>query len=314
MNMNSIAIITSLYRSEAFIGEYRRKLAEIQKQLNSVGIDIEVILVANDPTEKELSEIDHITKLHNTRVLQVEREPLYASWNKGVEIAESPVLGFWNVDDIRYADYMIAAYEKLQNGFDLVDARFIGKDTSKSDRERFESYLAYSQNTISPKLCVSPFFMFTQDFFKQAGAFRGDFRIAGDFEWCTRPVVRKAKYVELDQPGGEFIIHGSNLSNSSNPLEWVEINTVLLLREAYDELRPVDPQLMQRKWNELNTGKLEIPEKLQTWLWGQGAKTRYESYIEERQSHPLIRRIRLALARRGLVSSVEWDVHNKPKY
>lgn len=314
MNMNSISIVTSLYRSEAFIAKYRRKLEEIQKQLNSAGIDLEVILVANDPTEVELSEIDRITELHNTRVLHVGREPLYASWNRGVETAKSPIVGFWNVDDIRYADYMIAAYEKLQNGFDLVDAGFIGRDTSKPDQGRPESYPGYSQSTISPKLCVSPFFMFTQDLFKQAGEFRDDFKIAGDFEWCTRPVVRQAKYAELDHPGGEFIIHGSNLSNSKNPLEWVEINTVLLWREAYDQLRPVDPQLMQRKWDELNKGEFAIPDKLQAWLWGQGAKKRYELYSKERSSHPLIRRIRLALARRGLVSSVEWDVHNKPKH
>ena len=313
MSKKDISIITSLYRSEQFFPAYRKQFIQIQSKLADVGIDVELILVANDPTENELNEIDNLKMFVDARVLQVPRESLYKSWNRGIAAAESLVIGFWNVDDVRYSDYMIEAYENLQRGFDLVDAKFLGTNTIQQDSVRSEIHPAYSQDLVSPKLCVSPFFMFTKKFIEQAGMFDEKFKIAGDFEWCTRSVVRKAKYVELRQMSGEFTVHGSNLSNSTNPLEWVEINIVLLYRDMYHELRPVKPDLMQQKWQEHNDRGCTIPENIRAWLWGKGATQRYEQYTKEREAHPLLRRMRLALAKRGLFPSVEWNAHNKPK-
>lgn len=109
------------------------------------------------------------------------------------------------------------------------------------------------------------------------------------------------------------MVHGSNLSNGTNMLEWVEINTVMLFVEEYQQLRPVDPNLMQSKWQTLNTEPISLQPELAVWLWGDGAQERSVAYWRERNAPPFVRRLRLALARRGLLSSVEWDVHHKPK-
>jgi hypothetical protein len=122
--------------------------------------------------------------------------------------------------------------------------------------------------------------------------------------------VRNAPCQILDISGGEFVLHDSNLSGGHNLKEWVEFNIALIWYSNYEHLRPVDPQLMRDTWAAWGHMGSAIPEDIANWLWGEDAQARYFAYTRERNAHPLLRRVRLALARRGLLNSVEWEVHH----
>ncbi|PJF38200.1 MAG: hypothetical protein CUN55_18220, partial [Phototrophicales bacterium] len=128
------------------------------------------------------------------------------------------------------------------------------------------------------------------------------------YEWSKRPAVRESVYQLIKTEGGLFRLHGNNLSNNTSPLEWVEWNIILIWHGGFEHLRPVDPVLMRETWESWGHQGGYIPDDVAQWLWGDGAQERYEAYRRERNSRPFLRRLRLALARRGLWHSVEWDV------
>jgi hypothetical protein len=239
-------------------------------------------------------------------VIHTERESLYASWNRGFEAAQFAVLGSWNVDDVRTAESLMAGYEALEAGFQLVD---MGYDLVQGNQvARYKT--PYRSDSQSPKTGLSPFFMMQRELYQEAGAFNPHFTITGDYEWSKRPVVRAAEYQPLSVVGGQFVLHNSNLSGGQNPMEWIEFNIALIWHGGYEHLRPVDPDRMHETWAAWGHTGGTIPDDIADWLWGDGAYERYAAYISERNAHPLMRRIRLALARRGFVNSVEWDVHH----
>ena len=61
------------------------------------------------------------------RVYYVSRESLYASWNRGINLAKGDVLGFWNVDDVRYPEAVIDAIDLINKGAELVYFPFMIK-------------------------------------------------------------------------------------------------------------------------------------------------------------------------------------------
>lgn len=308
-----VSIITSLYRSAKHIDDYIEHIIDYSAQLSQVDIALEIVIVANDATTDEQQAIERLqqTSALDVTVLYVPRETLYTSWNRGATVAKYDVIGFWNVDDMRLADATIAAYPHFQTGADLVDMPF--KAVNLIDNT--EAIMPpFNPLTISPKHCMTTFALFSKSLYQSAGDFNENFKIAGDYEWSYREAVRESNYVQLEEKlGGYFRIHDANLSNGVNPLEWVEINIVLLWHGLDQEIRPVDPKLMQQAWETWGHQGGAITPQIAKWLWGDGSQARYEAYTKERAQHPLLRRVRLSLARRGLVQSVEWDTHHRPK-
>lgn len=309
--MPALSLITSLYRSEAHLPMYIQRVRDAHTALQSLAPNfaLEIVVVANDATdaEKRLLKDFAATPDVTVNVLHVPRESLYASWNRGVDAAQYDALGFWNVDDVRTAAALVDGAERLQaNVCELVDFPF--------DVARPHETVRYPPNfkpdLFSPKTTPGTFFVFHRALYERNGAFDPRFRIVGDYEWSKRDAVREAPYALSDVTAGTFVVHGDNLSNGVRPLEWVEINTVLLWHGAHHELRPVDPDLMREVWQAWGHTGVDLSDEMQQWLWGVDARERYEAYTRERNAHPLLRRIRLALARRGLWHSVEWDVHH----
>ena len=60
-----------------------------------------------------------------------------------------------------------------------------------------------------------------------------------------------------------------------------------------------------------NTTGVQLPGAVEDFLWGPAAHERWRQYQGERKQGPVQRRIRLALAARGLIRSVEWSVYQR---
>jgi len=305
----TLSIITSLYRSENHLPQY---IEHVQRVFRQITYEVELIIIANEATSTEQDLLQQLSQAAglNVQIIYTPRETLYHSWNRGIAASSGSVIGFWNVDDTRTAEGLTAAHEVISAGVDLVDMAY--ERVEGNQRKLIPA--PYQRESVSPKTGVSPFFMFHRKLVDQAGAFNPHFQIAGDYEWSKREAVRKARYRALDVLSGQFVLHTHNLSGGRNRLEWVEFNTVLLWLGDCEHLRPVDPVLMRENWETWGQqGHVRIPDEIEEWLWGAGSRERFQRYTRERNAHPFLRRLRLSLARRGIIKSAEFDAHQRWK-
>ena len=125
---NSITLITSLYKSEEYLKKYIRRIKKNADFLLKNNIDFEIVIIGNDSTVSEKQELEKFESLNKRiKIFYVSREPLYASWNRGVELAKNEILGFWNVDDIRYPQAIVDGIRLVKQGAELVYFPFIIK-------------------------------------------------------------------------------------------------------------------------------------------------------------------------------------------
>lgn len=319
-----ISIISSLYRVEAHLPQFTASVRKFAQQVHQAGISVYYIPIVNDATPIEQASVDQLTQDINTAghgsmsPQYVGRETLYASWNRGVKLSDTPYFTFWNADDIRDADAFIEGYRALENGATLVDYIFNVRKTVK----RFgliptyveaHSRMLFHTEPFTRKNGVGPFFMASRDLYNQIGDFDENFRVTGDMEWAQRtlPVVN---FYPAEQVGGHFYIHGDNLSNTGTSREDVEVNIIFMrLREWY-QLIPVDPVLMRESWETWgNHEDITLPDDVADFLWGASAEMRWRQYQAERNQPDWMRNFRRRLASRGLIRSAEWDVFLRNK-
>ena len=320
----SAVIISSLYRCEKHLPAFTAAVFGFAKQAHASGIEVQYIPIVNDASPREREAIDRLSREINGAYygsmtpLYVARESLYASWNRGLAASDAAVFGFWNADDLRSADAFAAGYRALQGDFDLVDFPF----TRVSQRRRF-GILPSQQGQLVPALYkanrfgrgtgVGPFFLARRSLYQRVGAFDEHFRVAGDMEWAGRAQAL-ARFQAMDMSGGDFVIHGDNLSNTGGDREDIEVNIIFMRRGDWAQLIPAHPRAQLDAWNSWgNIDGRVAPADTAEFLWGAEAHERWLRYRRERSSGRLRRRLRLALAARGIVKSEEWALHQRSR-
>ncbi len=268
-----LTLITSLYKSERYLAQYIANLKKFAEILSRNKVDFEIIVIANAPSEKE-KELKEIFKNNPWFVFaEVAREPLYASWNRGVESAKNEIIGFWNVDDIRYPEAVIDGLRLLKEGAELVYFPFIIKWYLKI----FRFSLLVKQKKIEPpvferrefvrSMYCGPFFIFKKSLYEKVGPFDEQFKIVGDFDWCVRAAKITDKFVLSDKIAGVFRvdkalgalgISGAGLSGGrANARHLAENNIVCVRHGIKDKIQPADENLMK----EYNSDKIVCKNK-----------------------------------------------------
>ena len=200
-----------------------------------------------------------------------------------------------------------------RDGADLVDFPF-----TAVKRERRLGLLPREKRKLVPCLFererfrrgngLGPFFMASAALYRRLGPFDPNFQIAGDTDWASR-AIPWVKFHRGDASGGEFFMHGGNLSNTGSGREDIEVNIIHMRRQNWDQLRPAEPGPMRSAWESWGkAGQIILPANVSDFLWGPGAEGRWRRYRRERAQPPALRRLRLALAARGLVQSEEWSM------
>jgi hypothetical protein len=298
-----VSIITSLYQAKAHLADYILRVQMVALQLKQARVALELVLVANDPSEWEQKILSDLARaLETTKTatvirLDVPREPLYASWNRGIEASSGQALAIWNVDDERTSAALIEGHRLISAGGAIVDFPFAGSRTIYvgpfTFHPRREFPPQYDPVNFRRKARTSPFFMFSRAVYDEVGPFDPHFRIAGDFDWCARPAALAAAYRKGEALSGTFFLHGDNLSGSQNPLEDVEDDIVMLRRGMWDQLVPANPDLLDEAWTEWgDRGEIEIPQEVQDRLWGVGARKRWMQWQRDQRRKAWMRRVR----------------------
>ena len=313
----SLAIISSLYRCEAHLPAFAAAVFGFARRITAAGIAAHYLPIVNDATRGERERIDQLAREINANYYgrmtphYVARESLYASWNRGLAQSDAPYFAPWNADDIRYAEAAIEGYQALTKGADLVDfgyrrVRRYRRLGLLPREDRQEAACLYDPARFTRRNGLGPFFMSSRSLVERVGGFDAHFRVAGDMAWASR-VHGAARFQQGRSLGGEFTIHGGNLSNTGSETEAVEVNIIFLRRRDYTQLRPAAPNALRAAWTSWgNPANEALPADVEDFLWGPGAEKRWRRYRRERQQPAMLRRLRLALAARGLLHSEEW--------
>ncbi len=321
----SIAIISSLYRCERHLPAFRAAVLSFAQEVSQRGISVHYLPIVNDASREERAQIDQLTREINSRQLgvmaahYVPRETLYASWNRGLALAREAYFACWNADDLRSPAAFIEGYRALQAGANLVDFPFVRRRQSESfsllpRRQReVEVPCLFNPDRFSRGDGLGPFFLASRALYDQAGQFDPHFQIAGDTDWASRALPH-VKFHRGRQSGGEFLVHGDNLSNTGSEREDIEVNIIFMRRGDWQQLRPANPSALRAAWETWgNPAGISLPAEEADFLWGPAAEARWRAYQRERRQPRLLRRLRLALAARGLLQSLEWQMARRGK-
>ena len=315
----TIALISSLYRSEQHLPTFTAAVFGFAKRISESDIAVHYLPIVNDATRAEREQIDRLAQAINSHYYgrmsphYVPRESLYASWNRGLSLSRMPYFAPWNADDIRSDQAFIEGYRALQSGADLIDFPFTrvmqGKRFGTLPREqRIDVPCLFDRERFTRRNGLGPFFMASTALYTRLGPFDANFRVAGDTEWASR-ALPWVSFQRGTQTGGEFLVHGDNLSNTGGEREDIEVNTIFMRRGEWSQVRPANPHSMREAWERWgNPARLPVPNEVADFLWGAEAERRWKRYQRERRQPPLLRRLRLGLAARGLLHSVEWSV------
>lgn len=313
----SLALISSLYRSEKHLPTFAAALFGFAKQVSQQAIEVHYLPIVNDASVHERETIDRLAREINANYygqmtpVYIGRESLYASWNRGINLSRSAYFGAWNADDIRSADAFIEGYRALQDGANLVDFAFTRVSVHRrygifTRERRGHAPILFHPVQFARGNGLGPFFLASRELYRQVGPFDENFQVAGDMEWASRAQTH-ARFHGGRQIGGEFLIHGDNLSNSGADREDLEVNIIFMRRRAWDHLRPAHPGALRDAWFSWGRQRgIELPPEIEEFLWGPESLERWKRYRREKSQRGWQRRLRLALAARGLIRSAEW--------
>jgi GT2 family glycosyltransferase len=247
-----ISIITSLYKSDKYLSDFGKNLIVFSECLISKKINFEIIVIANDPTETELAFAERFSKENWFRFIKVKREPLYATWNRGINLSEGNVIAFWNVDDVRRADAIIDGIKLIDEGADLVYFPFLIRwylnimNVSIPVKRKFILPPEYNKKEFTGSMHCGPFFMFKKSLFQSVGPFDEQFKIVGDFDWCIRAAKITDGFVLSKESAGSFRVDGRGLSSGGKPIHAVENNIVYMRHGVTDKITPINEEYLTK--------------------------------------------------------------------
>ena len=323
--MADLAIITSLYRSNRFLPDYLRRLHLVTREIQQAGLAAEVVVVANDPSARERALLARLAAApFRATVLEVPRETLYASWNRGIQATTAPVLAPWNVDDIRTGESFIEGCRLLGNGPGLVYFPF-----AYATEVRMAPFLRlwlpreglatpFDRETFRSDGRFGPFMMFTRRLYEATGPFDAWFRVWGDVHWVHR-AVHHADFLLATSHGGTFRIHGRNLGWPADPKAQerriAERNVLALEYGAWEKVTALDPALMQATWEDRKS-HVVLPDWMEQRIWGPEAQKRWTASLEARRPRSRMRfpgPRRIARALRWRLRFLAWAALRRPE-
>jgi glycosyltransferase involved in cell wall biosynthesis len=184
-----VSFITSLYRPGGFLEPF------LDLYLKNFSAPFhELMLVHNDPTEEEERVITRYGDLiDNLRHICVERESVYASWNRAIKASSGEYLATWNVDDRR----TLAGIQQQVSGLDQdSEAMMITGDYIKVLEYGSEKGLGVNDRGRRNWLMSAPrfrngcFLMWRRLLHQHIGYFDEQLKVSGDREFWYRTTRR----------------------------------------------------------------------------------------------------------------------------
>jgi glycosyltransferase involved in cell wall biosynthesis len=234
MDSINISVITSLYRSESFLEQYLTYFSSL------VNIrETELVLVHNDATPEELEILERcITGSMHVTHLKVDREGLYASWNRGIVEAKGKYIAIWNVDDIRTPESLLVQKEALENsGAVMCYGDFYGTRKYGTYPEKLYEYGAWEdcQKEALKRHIIGCFPMWRKELHNKTGYFDEQFKLVGDYEFQLR-VASGYPLVKANGVLGYYLEYAGHKLSSNRRLQHKERTVVEIRYRMYNKI------------------------------------------------------------------------------
>jgi len=228
-----ISVLTSLYHSDNFLEDYFHALDKIEDKEQ-----IEVLLLHNAPQEKELAIItEYLPKFNFVRhIIIPERETLYRTWNRGIQLSEGEYITVWNVDDVRFPDSIIQQAEALDSnpeaaiayGDIWLSSQYGVCGTKKSNSPVFNPA---TRKKFLSEYHISCFQMWRRSIHPVVGYYDEQFECIADFDFQIKTALH-FPFVKTEKPLGIYLEHQPH-KLSANRLQPIERNIVCLRYANY---------------------------------------------------------------------------------
>jgi hypothetical protein len=227
-----------MYKTEKHLPTWIKNVLNFAEEAKAIGLDFEINSIANEPSETELAHLQKLTEKPWFNLHSVPREPIYASWNRGAEVAKAEVITAWNVDDIRNA-------KAIKDGLELIEKNSEQKERGmvvyfpfiyKRYINIFDHDFLVKRITVNPpafekqefiqSMHSGPFFLYTKKAHQLIGGFDEKFTIVGDYEWQARAASNNVCFLKSEVVSGIFTNNGKTLSGSKATKHAIELQQV----------------------------------------------------------------------------------------
>ena len=201
-----VSIVTSLYKSEAYLQNYFDNLAAQTYQ------NFEIIIICNDPTIKELEIIEQNRARFTIKVIEVPRESTAESVNRGLDIASGDYIHICAGDDLHNPLLLENHVSALDNNAPITliyndyERQRDGKTVEVSNTPNFNIEAL-------KKVCyIGPHITFRKSVIAEIGKLSTVFRIASDYEYWLRLATAGYKFMRIPLVLSTYIEHEDALT------------------------------------------------------------------------------------------------------
>lgn len=234
--MLRISVVTSMYRCYQYLDVF---FDAVDRIINKD--ECEFILVFNDPTEEEYKKVSQrIEGKPHFRYVAVEREPLYASWNRGARLAKASYVANWNVDDVRLPDSLKRQADALDSNpdcaiayGDTISVQNYGDTAGRLNNE--QNYSKETAEQFRNSFFMSCFPMWRKSIHEEIGYFDEQFKLVGDFEFQIRAAF-KYPFIKAEGILGYFLAGGGTRLSQQIERHIIEDNATYLRYGVYQKV------------------------------------------------------------------------------
>jgi glycosyltransferase involved in cell wall biosynthesis len=233
--MVRITVISSLYNCQEYLEPFLDAVGKIKNP-----DEVEVLLIHNAPTPAELAIVNrHLPRLPFVKHIDVPREGLYTTWNRGISMAESKYITIWNVDDVRLPESLKDQADSLDENMDAAmcygDFIIVDEYGKKEGKVITEPEFNSNRHEFHRKHHIGCFPMWRKDIHSTVGYFDEQFRLIADLDFQIR-VAAKFPCVKVDKQLGYYLEGTPNNQSSNTKLQDMEHTALHLRYGNYDLL------------------------------------------------------------------------------
>jgi glycosyltransferase involved in cell wall biosynthesis len=222
--MKQASIITSIYNGEKFLHGFLNNVIS-QNCIDS----IEVLLLdacSTDSTEQIIKQYNHPSLIYHKLE---SRLPITDTMNRAIDLANTEILTFWNIDDRRNNTSLDLQIKYLNNNLDCdvcygyVAWSFIENQTFE-ENDLSQIYPCYDVSIESLMINNSPncLPLWRKKLHKELGYFDTSFNTASDYEFWMRCAANKKRFDKFYGIVGSYYYNPNGLSTNSNSSNAIE--------------------------------------------------------------------------------------------
>ena len=202
---------------------------------------MEILLLHNAPSQVELDIIQqNILELPFVRhIIISELEGLYATWNRGIRMAEGQYVCVWNVDDIRFPESLSLQAATLDENPDILltycDFHHMYQYGCISDEKVINEDFLFSSSVFFVSHQIGCFPMWRKVLHEKFGYFDEQFFLVADFDFQIR-LARTGKVRKTEGALGAYLEDAPEKLSSNQKRQTIERNIVYLRYAVWEYL------------------------------------------------------------------------------